>query len=137
MSQDGRLLGDMLVNLAPGEVLETIIQRAAELNVSDVFLLSEEAGLRSRRLSPHGRDGNSRPRYRWKWQKSVITHCWAESGIDLGDRRRFHEAVSTFKRLAIVWSTCESMSFRRCMVKMSPPGFLTANSDFGRSSRLV
>lgn len=89
MSYDGSLAGDSLAKMSAGEVLEAIIKRAAELHVSDVFLLSEEAGVRVafRRMGgvetvaalplEHGR--------------AVITLLKAESNIDLGDRRRPHE----------------------------------------------
>lgn len=89
MSPDGRQLGDMIANLSAGEALETIIQRAAELNVSDVFLLSEEAGIRVAFRRMGGMEMVAA--LPLEMGRSVITLLKAEAGIDLGDRRRPHE----------------------------------------------
>ena len=89
MSQDGRLLGDILASVSPAEVLETIIQRAAELHVSDVFLLSEEAGVRVAFRRMGGMETVAA--LPLETGRSAITLLKAQSGIDLGDRRRPHE----------------------------------------------
>lgn len=89
MTNDGRLLGDILNNRSPGEILEAIITRAAELHVSDVFLLSEEAGVRVAFRRMGGMETVAA--LPLETGRSVITLLKAESGIDLGDRRRPHE----------------------------------------------
>lgn len=89
MTQDGRLLSDLLTNTAPAEVLETIIQRAAELHVSDVFLLSEEAGIRVAFRRMGGMETVAA--LPLEVGRSAINLLKAEAGIDLGDRRRPHE----------------------------------------------
>ena len=89
MSYDVRFPGDFFTNLTPNEVLTAVIQRAAELHVSDVFLLSEEAGIRVAFRRMGGIETVAA--LPLELGRSVITLLKAESGIDLGDRRRPHE----------------------------------------------
>lgn len=90
MSSDFRLSGDVLANLPPAEVLSKIIQQAADRHVSDLFLLSEEGGVRVafRRMGGIETVAALSP----DAGRGLITVLKAESGIDLGDRRRPHEA---------------------------------------------
>ena len=46
MGYDGRFSGDFFTDMTPGQVLAGIIERAADLQVSDLFLLAEETGIR-------------------------------------------------------------------------------------------
>ena len=89
MSTSGQISGDFLANLSPGDVLATVIQRAADLHVSDLFFLSEEAGIRV----AFRRMGNMETVAALSYEtgRSVLTLLKAEAGIDLGDRRRPHE----------------------------------------------
>lgn len=89
MTTDGRLSGDFLANLSPGEVLSTVITRAADLHVSDLFFLSEESGIRVafRRMGSM----ETVAALSYETGRSVVTLLKAEAGIDLGDRRRPHE----------------------------------------------
>jgi type II secretory ATPase GspE/PulE/Tfp pilus assembly ATPase PilB-like protein len=89
MSTSGQFSGDSLANLSPGDVLTTVIQRAADLHVSDLFFLSEESGIRV----AFRRMGNMETVAALPYEtgRGVITLLKAEAGIDLGDRRRPHE----------------------------------------------
>lgn len=89
MSTDGQFSGDFLTNLSPGDVLAKVIERAADLHVSDLFFLAEEAGIRV----AFRRMGNMETvaALSNEMGRSVITLLKAEAGIDLGDRRRPHE----------------------------------------------
>ena len=89
MSTSGELSSDILANLPPGEVLSAIIQRAADLHVSDLFLLSEESGIRVafRRMGIM----ETVAALPYDTGRGVVTLLKAEAGIDLGDRRRPHE----------------------------------------------
>ena len=89
MSTNGQLSGDFLANLSPGEVLSTVIQRAADLHVSDLFFLAEEGGIRVafRRMGSM----ETVAALSYETGRSVVTLLKAEAGIDLGDRRRPHE----------------------------------------------
>lgn len=90
MSTDGRFSGDFLANLtAPGDILTAVIQRAADLHVSDLFFLSEEAGIRV--AFRHMGSIQTVGALSYEAGRSVLTLLKAEAGIDLGDRRRPHE----------------------------------------------
>ncbi len=89
MGYDGRFSGDFFTNMAPGEVLSAIIERAADLHVSDLFLLAEEAGLRVAFRRMGGIETVAA--LPLETGRSVVTLLKAEAGIDLGDRRRPHE----------------------------------------------
>ena len=89
MGYDGRFSGDFFTNMTPGEVLSAIIERAAELHVSDLFLLAEETGLRVAFRRMGGIETVAA--LPLETGRSVVTLLKAEAGIDLGDRRRPHE----------------------------------------------
>ena len=89
MGYDGRFSGDFFTNMAPGEVLSAIIERAADLHVSDLFLLAEETGLRVAFRRMGGIETVAA--LPLETGRSVVTLLKAEAGIDLGDRRRPHE----------------------------------------------
>ena len=89
MGYDGRFPGDFFTNMAPGEVLAAIIERAADLHVSDLFLLAEETGIRVAFRRMGGIETVAA--LPMETGRSVITLLKAEAGIDLGDRRRPHE----------------------------------------------
>ena len=89
MSYDGRFSGDFFTNMTPGEVLSAIIERAADLHVSDLFLLAEETGLRVAFRRMGGIETVAA--LPLETGRSVVTLLKAEAGIDLGDRRRPHE----------------------------------------------
>ncbi len=89
MGFDGRFSGDFFTNMAPAEVLSAIIQRAAELHVSDLFLLAEESGIRVAFRRMGGIETVAA--LPLELGRSAITLMKAEAGIDLGDRRRPHE----------------------------------------------
>src|SRR6478735_3731742 len=81
--------GDFFANMGPSDILAAIIQRAAEQNASDMFLLSEEGGIRIalRRMGQLETIGA----LSHEVGRGVMTLLKAEAGIDLGDRRRPHE----------------------------------------------
>lgn len=89
MSNDGRFSGEYLANMTPGDALAAVITRAADLHVSDLFFLAEEAGIRVafRRMGSM----ETVAALPYETGRSVITLLKAEAGIDLGDRRRPHE----------------------------------------------
>lgn len=89
MSTDGQLSGDFLANRSPADVLQVVVQRAADLHVSDLFFLAEESGIRVafRRMGSI----ETVAALSYETGRSVITLLKAEAGIDLGDRRRPHE----------------------------------------------
>ncbi|WP_010588112.1 GspE/PulE family protein [Schlesneria paludicola] len=89
MSTDGRFSGEYLANMTPGDALAAVITRAADLHVSDLFFLAEEAGIRVafRRMGSM----ETVAALPYETGRSVITLLKAEAGIDLGDRRRPHE----------------------------------------------
>ncbi len=89
MTFDGRFPGDFFANLSPGQVVATIIEKAGELHVSDLFLLAEESGLRVAFRRMGGIETVAA--LPLELGRSVITLIKAEAGIDLGDRRRPHE----------------------------------------------
>ena len=89
MGYDGRFPGDFFTNMAPGQVLSAIIERAADLHVSDLFLLAEETGIRVAFRRMGGIETVAA--LPLETGRSVITLLKAEAGIDLGDRRRPHE----------------------------------------------
>ena len=89
MGYDGRFSGDFFTNMAPGQVLSAIIERAADLHVSDLFLLAEETGLRVAFRRMGGIETVAA--LPLETGRSVVTLLKAEAGIDLGDRRRPHE----------------------------------------------
>lgn len=81
--------GDFFADQSPSEVLNAIMERAAELHVSDVFFLSEEAGVRVAFRRMGGMETVAA--LPLDTGRTVITLLKAEAGIDLGDRRRPHE----------------------------------------------
>ncbi len=89
MGYDGRFSGDFFANMNPAEVLAAIIERAANLHVSDLFLLSEETGIRVAFRRMGGIETVAA--LPLELGRSVVTLLKAEAGIDLGDRRRPHE----------------------------------------------
>ncbi len=89
MGYDGRFAGDFFTNMAPGQVLTAVIERAADLHVSDLFLLAEETGIRVAFRRMGGIETVAA--LPLETGRSVITLMKAEAGIDLGDRRRPHE----------------------------------------------
>lgn len=89
MTHEISFTGDFFKNLSPSEVLNAIIERAAELHVSDVFFLSEEAGVRVAFRRMGGMITVAA--LPLDTGKTVITLLKTEAGIDLGDRRRPHE----------------------------------------------
>ncbi|MEI8018627.1 MAG: GspE/PulE family protein [Schlesneria sp.] len=89
MGYDGRFTGDFFTDMAPGQVLSAIIERAADLHVSDLFLLAEETGLRVAFRRMGGIETVAA--LPLETGRSVVTLLKAEAGIDLGDRRRPHE----------------------------------------------
>jgi type II secretory ATPase GspE/PulE/Tfp pilus assembly ATPase PilB-like protein len=89
MSNDFRFSGDFLSNLPPAEVLTTVVQRAADLHVSDLFFLSEESGVRVAFRRMGGIETVAA--LSLEAGRGVVTLLKAESGIDLGDRRRAQE----------------------------------------------
>ena len=89
MGYDGRFSGDFFTDMTPGQVLAGIIERAADLQVSDLFLLAEETGIRVAFRRMGGIETVAA--LPLETGRSVITLLKAEAGIDLGDRRRPHE----------------------------------------------
>ena len=89
MGSDGRFSGDFFTDMTPGQVLAGIIERAADLQVSDLFLLAEETGIRVAFRRMGGIETVAA--LPLETGRSVITLLKAEAGIDLGDRRRPHE----------------------------------------------
>ena len=89
MGYDGRFAGDFFTNMAPGQVLTAVIERAADLHVSDLFLLAEETGIRVAFRRMGGIETVAA--LPLETGRSVVTLLKAEAGIDLGDRRRPHE----------------------------------------------
>jgi type II secretory ATPase GspE/PulE/Tfp pilus assembly ATPase PilB-like protein len=89
MSSENRLSGDVLANLPPAEAITTIVQRAADLHVSDLFFLAEEAGVRVAFRRMGGIETVAA--LPADAGRGIITLLKAEAGIDLGDRRRPHE----------------------------------------------
>lgn len=89
MIYDGRFSPDFFIDKSSAEVLEAIIERAADLQVSDLFLLGEESGVRVAFRRMGGLETVAA--LPLELGRSVITLLKAEAGIDLGDRRRPHE----------------------------------------------
>ncbi len=89
MSIDHRFSGDTLAKLSPADVLAAVIQRAADLHVSDLFFLAEESGVRVAFRRMGGMETVAA--LPAEAGRSLITLIKAEAGIDLGDRRRPHE----------------------------------------------
>lgn len=89
MVYDGRFSPDFFTDMSSAEVLDAIIQRAAELNASDLFLLGEEGGIRVAFRRMGGLETVAA--LPLELGRSVVTLLKAEAGIDLGDRRRPHE----------------------------------------------
>ena len=89
MSAGAQFPGDFFVNMSPGDILTAVITRAADQNASDLFLLTEEGGIRIalRRMGQLETIGA----LSHEVGRGVMTLLKAEAGIDLGDRRRPHE----------------------------------------------
>jgi len=89
MAYDGRFSPDFFADKSSAEVLEAIIERAADLHASDLFLLGEESGVRVAFRRMGGLETVAA--LPLELGRSVVTLLKAEAGIDLGDRRRPHE----------------------------------------------
>jgi type II secretory ATPase GspE/PulE/Tfp pilus assembly ATPase PilB-like protein len=83
------LSGDVLAAMPPGRAFGEIVAHAVELNASDLFFLSEEAAVRValRRM------GRLETMFALTLDigRNILNVMKADSGIDLGDRRRPHE----------------------------------------------
>lgn len=89
MSSNGRFSAETLSSLSPAAALSAIVEHAADRHVSDLFLLSEEAGVRVAFRRMGGIETIAA--LPLELGRSVVTLLKAESGIDLGDRLRPHE----------------------------------------------
>jgi type II secretory ATPase GspE/PulE/Tfp pilus assembly ATPase PilB-like protein len=83
------LSGDVLAAMSPGAAFADIVRFAVEVNASDLFFLSEEAAVRValRRM------GRLETMFALSLEtgRNIVNVMKADSGIDLGDRRRPHE----------------------------------------------
>src|SRR5687768_14410721 len=83
------LSGDVLAAMPPGRAFSEIVGFAVEVNASDLFFLSEETAVRValRRM------GRLETMFALSLEtgRNILNVMKADSGIDLGDRRRPHE----------------------------------------------
>jgi type II secretory ATPase GspE/PulE/Tfp pilus assembly ATPase PilB-like protein len=85
-----------LVDLEPSQAMTAIIQQAAELRASDLFLMSEESALTvAVRRMGHLERLASVPRDQGR---QLISYLKAQAGIDIAERRRPQEGRWIFDR---------------------------------------